>query len=337
MFFFTVLPAVIFFVAIVHIWLYWGVIQWGVIKGSYFFVWAVECSASESVVAVCSPFIGQGESAIMINTLLPYVTRSELHVIMTAGFATISGSVLASYISLGLNPQALVSSCIMSIPCSLAMSKIRVPETERSLTHGKVMSKDELDRNTKHYSNVIEAFADGASLGIQIALTILTNCLSIIALVALINSLLTYFGKFWQIDQLSLTMIIGYIMYPVAWLVGTPKDDLLHVARLIAIKITQNEYVGYTTLTTMEPYMSMSRRTKLIATYCLCGFANFGSVGTTVGVLKTLAPEKSKYISSMVMSALVTGCTATLVSAAIAAMVINDLDGFETTSLNVST
>ncbi|ODV87266.1 hypothetical protein CANARDRAFT_195265 [[Candida] arabinofermentans NRRL YB-2248] len=329
-FFFSVLPAVIFFVAVVHIWYHWGLVQWCIAKGSHFFLFTMECSGAESAVAVASPFIGQGESAILINSLLPFVTRSELHEIMCAGFATISGSVLASYISLGLNPQSLVSSCMMSIPCSLALSKMRVPETERSLSHGRVMTTEDLSKNSKKASNVIEAFSNGAALGLQIALMILTNCLCIIALVALVNGLLYYFGKFWNIHDLSLTLIFGYIFYPVAWLLGVPKSDLLTVSRLIGIKVIQNEYVGFSTLVAEAD--GMTPRGSLIATFALCGFANLGSVGTQIGVMKTLAPAKSKQISEMVVSALITGCIATLVSACIAGMVINDMSGFEITS-----
>ncbi|VEU20355.1 DEKNAAC101156 [Brettanomyces naardenensis] len=330
MFFFSVLPAIIFFVAVVHIWYQWGLVQWVVSKGSYFFIWTTRTSGCESAAATAAPFIGQGENAILVARLLPYATSSELHAIMTSGFATIAGSVLASYIALGLNPQAMVSSCIMSIPCSLAMSKLRYPEVELSQTNGRVLKPKDLNKDAKVYTNWLEAFIEGATLGLTVAGMVLTSTMCVVSLVAFINAVLTWFGDFWNIDNLSLTMIFGYILYPVAFFLGTPSKDIMDVARLIATKLTFNEYVGYTDLTTMKPYTEMDERSKFIATYCLCGFANFGSVGVNIGVLKTLAPRKSKQVASLVISALITGACSTIISAGIASMVVNDVGRFST-------
>lgn len=139
MFFFTVLPSVAFFVSFVHIWYYFGVIQWAIGKFAYFFFWTLRVSGAEAITAAASPFIGIGESAILVKDLMPYLTKAELHQIMTSGFSTISGAVLVGYIGLGLNPQALVSSCVMSIPASLAVSKLRYPETEEPISRGRVI------------------------------------------------------------------------------------------------------------------------------------------------------------------------------------------------------
>ncbi len=332
MFFFTVLPAVIFFIAFIYIWYYFGVIQWAVKKFAYFFFWTMRVSGAEAVVAAASPFIGQGESAILIKNFIPFLTRAEIHQVMCSGFATIAGSVLVSYIGMGLNPQALVSSCVMSIPCSLAVSKMRVPETEESMTSGQVIIPEENDDESHKAQNVLQAFANGAWMGLIIAATILTNQMCIIALVALIDGLLGWFGRFWNISNLSLQLIFGYIFYPVAFFLGAPRDELLHISRLIAIKVVQNEYNAFNTLVTVAPYNQMSKRATMLATYALCGFANFGSVGTQIGVLGQLAPKRSSVISSLVISALITGCLATLMSAAIAGMVINDLSTFELTA-----
>ncbi|ODQ77482.1 hypothetical protein BABINDRAFT_163493 [Babjeviella inositovora NRRL Y-12698] len=332
MFFFTVLPAVIFFVSFVHIWFYFGVMQWAVGKFAYFFYWTLRVSGAEAVNAAAAPFIGIGESAILIKNLLPYLTKAEIHQIMCSGFATISGSVLVAYIGLGVNPQALVSSCVMSIPASLAVSKLRYPETEHSVSAGKmeILGNGEEDEATRP-RNVLQAFSNGATLGLIIAATIMTQCLCIIGLVALINSLLTWFGNFWNIKNLTLELMASYLLYPVAWLLGAPKDELLLISQLMATKIIQNEFNGYLMLMNDEPYTSMSKRGLMIATYSLCGFANFGSVGTQVGVLGTLAPTKLKEIAELVMSALFTGAISTLLSTAVASMVIHDLSNFSVT------
>lgn len=325
MFFFTVLPAIIFFIAFVHIFYYWGIIQWFIGKFAYFFYWAMRVSGAEAVVAAASPFIGQGESAILIKPFAPHLTKAEYHQVMTSGFATIAGSVLVSYISMGISPQALISSCVMSIPASLATSKLRYPEEEQTLTNGGVVIPDD---ETEEAHNVLHAFANGAWLGIVIAGTIMTNLLCIIALVALINALLTWFAGFWNIKNLTLEMIFGYIFYPVAFLIGTPRNEIYKVAKLIGTKVIQNEFVAYASLSSDE-YSDLSIRGRMLATYALCGFANLGSVGTNIGVLSQLAPSRTGDIASLVMSALATGCISTLLSAAVAGMVMTDLKRFQ--------
>ena len=154
-----VLPAVLFFVALVQLLYYLGVVQWFIGKFAVFFFWSMRVSGVEAVVAAASPFIGQGESAILIKPFVPHSTEAELHQIMCSGFATISGSVLVAYIALGVNGQALVSSCIMSIPASLAISKLRFPESEETLTSGRVVIPDDDEHRA---ANSLHAFANGA-------------------------------------------------------------------------------------------------------------------------------------------------------------------------------
>lgn len=329
-FFFTVLPAVLFFISVVYILLYVGFIQWATGKFSKFFFWSMKVSGGEAVVAAASPFIGIGESAVLIKGLLPYLTTAEIHQVMCSGFATISGSVLISYIGIGINSQALVSSCVMSIPASLSVSKLRYPEVENSLTAGDCTIPDgeeNLSESEKSH-NVLQAFSNGAFLGLVVAGTIMANQVCIIAFVALINGILTWFGKFWNIKALTLELIGGYIMYPVAFLLGAPRNELKPLGQLIAMKFIENEYNGYTTLINKAPYNLMSKRGQLLATYALCGFANFGSVGTQLGVLCTLAPNKAKIVSQTIFLALITGGISTLLSACVAGMVIHDLSDF---------
>lgn len=233
----SVLPAVIFFVALVQLLYYVGFIQWFIGKFAVFFFWSMRVSGSEAVVAAASPFIGQGESAILIKPFVAHLTRAELHQIMCSGFATIAGSVLVAYIALGVNGQALVSSCIMSIPASLAISKLRYPETEETLTSGRVVIPDDDEHRA---ANSLHAFANGAWLGLKIAGMIFSTLLCIIALLGLANGLLTWWGRYLNINDPPLTveLIVGYICYPVAFLLGVPRNgDLLKVGQLIGTKL----------------------------------------------------------------------------------------------------
>ena len=232
-----VLPAVIFFVAIIQILYYWGTLQWFIGKFATFFFWSMRVSGAEAIVAAASPFIGQGESAILIKPFVAHLTQAELHQIMCSGFATIAGSVLIAYISLGVNGQALISSCIMSIPASLAISKLRYPETEETLTSGRVVIPDDDEHKA---ANSLHAFANGAWLGLKIAGMILATLLCIISLLGLLNGLLTWWGRYLNINDPPLTveLIVGYICYPIAFLLGVPRNgDLLKVAQLIGTKL----------------------------------------------------------------------------------------------------
>ncbi|CAI5756479.1 unnamed protein product [Candida verbasci] len=330
-FFFTVLPAVAFFVAFVHILYYYGVIQWFIKKFAFFFFWSLRVSGAEAVTAAASPFIGMGESAILIKDLIPYLTKAELHQVMTSGFSTISGAVLVGYIGLGLNPQALVSSCVMSIPASLAVSKLRYPETENPISSGKVMLPKQAEKEIEkdQPQNVLQAFSNGATLGLKIAGTMMIQCMCIIAVVALVNGILTWFGNYWNINELTLELMMSYLLYPIGFLLGTPRSEILSVSKLIAYKFIQNEYVAYNLLMTESPYTEMSKRGILIATFSVCGFANLGSLGITISVLNTLTNyTRSNDISSCIISALFCGAIATLLSACFAGMVMHDLGSF---------
>ncbi len=267
-----VVPPIIFFVSLVQVLYYAGVLQWFVGKFAVFFFWSLRVSGAEAVVAAASPFIGQGESAMLVRPFVPHLTMAEIHQVMCSGFATIAGSVLVAYIGLGLSPQALVSSCIMSIPASLAVSKLRYPETEETITSGRVVIPDDDEHKA---TNALHAFANGAWLGIKIAGMIVATLLCIIALIGLINGLLGWWGKYLDITKdgkpyLTLELLLGYVCYPVAFLLGVPRDDLLQVGQLIGVKIVANEFVAFTMLQGEAQYTAMSARSKLIATYALC-------------------------------------------------------------------
>ncbi|KAK2808902.1 hypothetical protein FQN50_004378 [Emmonsiellopsis sp. PD_5] len=325
-----VVPAIIFFVSLVQLLYYIGILQWFVKKFATFFFWSMKVSGAEAVVAAASPFIGQGESAMLIRPFVNHLTMAEIHQIMCSGFATIAGSVLIAYVGMGINPQALISSCVMSIPASLAVSKMRFPETEETLTAGRVVVPEEEDRA----SNALHAFANGAWLGLKIGAMITATLLCIISLVGLVNGLLTWWGHYLNINSPPLTIqkIVGYICYPISFLLGVPRvnNDIYKVAKLIGLKLITNEFVAYNDLQTDPYYADISPRSRLIATYALCGFANIGSLGNQIGVLSQIAPQRAPDVTRVALSAMLTGALSTLSSASIAGLLVTHQEQFIT-------
>ncbi|RUS30836.1 Na+ dependent nucleoside transporter C-terminus-domain-containing protein [Jimgerdemannia flammicorona] len=315
----AVFPAIMFFCSTAQVLNYFGVFQWTIKKFATFFVALMGTSGAESIVAAASPFIGQGESAILVSPFVAHMTKSEIHQIMTSGFATISGSVLFGYISLGVSGQALLTAAIMSIPCALALSKMRYPETEESLTKGRVEIVQEGEREV----NFLHAAGNGAAIGLTIAGLIMVSLICIIALLAAFNAFLTWIGNFINIEGLTLTLILGYIFVPFAWLIGIPGNECVLVGQLLANKLVANEFVAYSMLTDKTlPYIALSTRSKTITTYALAGFANLGSVGIQIGTLGSLAPLRKKDVAEMAISAMLTGALSTCFTASIAGMLL---------------
>lgn len=232
--------------AFVQLLYYWGWLQWFIKKFATVFFYGMKVSGAEAVVAAASPFVGQGESAMLIKPFIPHLTDAEIHQVMTSGFATIAGSVLAAYIGMGISPLALVSSCVMSIPASLAMSKLRYPETEQTLTAGKITIPAEQEERAK---NSLHAFANGSWLGIKIAGMIIAGLLCILALLGLVNGLLGWWGSYLSIDtphRLTIQLMLSYVFFPISALLGVQRNtnEILLVAKLIGTKIVANEFVA---------------------------------------------------------------------------------------------
>jgi len=301
---------------------YLGVMQWVIKNFAWFFFKLMNVSGAEAVVAAASPWIGQGESACLVRPYVDLMTESELHVTMTSGFSTIAGSVLAAYINLGVPAQNLVTSSVMSIPASIAISKMRVPETEEPVTRGQV-TVDRGDDGKHKPANALHAFSNGATFGLIVAGQILTNVLTVLALVATINGLLTWVGRGFGIHHLTLELIIGYIFYPITFFLGVPRHEILRVSQLFAEKLVANEFAAYLTLQDIQKGANpLTPRAYTIASYGLCGFANLGSLGIQIGVLGALAPSRGKVIARIALSAMVCGFMSTLQTAGIVGMLV---------------
>ncbi|KAG0786220.1 hypothetical protein G6F57_008989 [Rhizopus arrhizus] len=315
----TVFPAIIFFASVVQMLYYLGTIQFVLKKLSVVCATLLDISGAESIVTIASPFIGSSENALLIEPLIKDLTKSEIHMIMTCGFATISGSTLYGYIAMGVSAKALLTSCIMSIPCSIGISKLRYPETEESIVKNMRTVPTYADSATT--TNIIHAAGKGAKVGIEIVFLIMANLIALLSLLNAFNGFLTWAGNFLTIQNLTLQMVTGYVFVPIAWLIGVDDKDLVSVGTLMATKIWANEFAAYEDMT--KHYKGMlSSRSELVATYALCGFANFGSVGTQVGVLSTLAPNRSGDVAKLAISALICGTLSTWLSASIAGMLV---------------
>lgn len=321
-FFVGVLSSIIFFIAFVQMLYYLGVMQWVIGKFAWLFFKLLNVSGAEAVVAAASPWVGQGESACLVRPYVDLMTESELHVTMTSGFSTIAGSVLVAYMSLGVPSETLVTSSVMSIPASISISKMRLPEVEEPVTRGRI-TIDRGERDVKGApANALHAFSQGALFGLIVAGQILTNVLTVLSLVAMINGFLTWIGHGFGINHLTLQLVIGYLFYPITFFLGVPRAEILTVSKLFATKLVANEFSAYLELKALKELAAISPRAYTIASYGLCGFANLGSLGIQIGVLGALGPSRGKVIARIALSAMICGFLSTLQTAGIVGMLL---------------
>ncbi|KAF5390477.1 hypothetical protein D9757_005265 [Collybiopsis confluens] len=312
----NVTAAVLFFLATVEVLYHVGVMQWVLRKLGWVFFTLMNISGAEAVVAAASPIVGQGDAPCLVRPYMNLMTRSELHLVLTAGYSTVSGTFMIIYISLGIPAQNLITSAVMSVPAVIAVSKMRCPETEEPITMGGVV----IDRGEQKSrpQNILHAFVKGATFGLYIVGQIVANTLVFLSLLSLVNSLLTWIGIGFGIHQLTLQLIFSYILYPLAFLIGIPRNELLPVSRLLATKLVANELLAYQELQAlMQTDAALSARAYTITTYALCGFANLSSLAVT-GVISALAPERARTVVGIAPSALFCGFLTTMQTAAIA-------------------
>ena len=238
---------------------------------------------------------------------------------MTGGFATIAGGVMAVYIGLGIPAEHLLSASVMSAPAALAMAKLCYPETEKSETRNKI----EITHKSTSI-NGIDAIATGTIEGLKLALNVGAMLISFLGLLALVNACLSWFGNQIGIVNLSLEGIFAYIMFPFAWLMGTPLPDCQNIAILLGKKLILNEFLAYLDLKELivGDTPIISERAKVIATYALCGFSNLGSIGIQIGGISAIAPERQKDLAQLSIKALIAGSLACFMTACVAGILI---------------
>lgn len=339
---FQVLPTIIFFASLMSLLYYLGVMQRIVQAMAWVMARVMGTSGAESLSGTANIFVGQTEAPLMIRPFLKGMTKSELLTIMVGGMCTIAGGVLAAYVQMlgysyaqthGLEiaegqakfAAQLLAASIMAAPAGLAISKILFPETSEPETKGTVKVKIE-----KNASNMVEAAAVGASDGLKLALNVGAMLLAFIALIALINYLLSGIGDMTGLNQtlqehygqpLSLQLIFGLILRFLAAAIGVPWQDALQVGSLIGTKVVLNEFVGYLDLSSMIATGKIySDKAIMMATFALCGFANFSSIAIQLGGISPLAPERRKDLASLGFRAVLGGTLANLMTATIAGM-----------------
>tara|TARA_B100000524_G_scaffold104597_1_gene50456 strand:- start:10 stop:1446 length:1437 start_codon:yes stop_codon:yes gene_type:complete len=337
-FIFSILPTVIFFAALTSILFYLGIIQKIVRVMALLLSKLLGVSGPESLSVAGNIFLGQTESPLMIKAYLEKMSKSEILLVMIGGMATVAGGVLAAYIGFlgGEDPELkvyyakhLLTASVMAAPGAIVISKILYPETEKIDSNVEV-SQDKIG------SNFLDAISIGTSEGLKLAANIAAMLLVFIAFIALINYILSGFGEItnlnaWISDktvysELSLELILGYIFAPVMWLIGVAKEDITLMGQLLGIKLAASEFIGYIQLSDLKDAANVIhlnyQKSIIIATYMLCGFANFASIGIQIGGIGALEPKQRKNLSKFGFKALIGGTLASLLSATIAGMII---------------
>jgi CNT family concentrative nucleoside transporter len=320
---FQVLPTIIFIAALFAILYYFGIMQIVVRAFAVVMHRVMRASGAESVNVAASIFMGQTEAPLTIRPFIPKMTESELMTIMTAGMAHISGGIMAAYILFGIKAEHLLTAVIMTAPGTLMMAKMFVPETQVPETMGTV--KLEVERTDV---NVIDAAGRGTGEGLQLALNVGAMLISFLALVALVNALLgvaggglAYLGLAGARD-LSLPMIFGWVFSPIAWAMGVPWRDAATVGNLLGTRMALNEFVAYAKLGELARANAIDPKSFTIATFALCGFANFSSIGIQIGGIGALAPSRRHDLARLGFRAMLAGTLANFVTATIAGFLL---------------
>jgi len=324
-FLFTLLPTIIFICVLVAMAYHVGLMQRIVAVMAKFVHKVMRVSGSEALANVSSAFVGQVEAQVMIRPYLSGLTMSELLATMTGSMATIAGGVMAVYISMGVPAAYLLAASLMAAPGSLVIAKIVFPETQESQTQGQVKLKVE-----KEHANLMDAISNGASDGMRIALNVIAMLIGVIALVALIDALLGYFGLFlnWtgvsldfmglNVENLRLRDVFGVFFSAFAILMGVPVTESFDVGSLMGTKMVINEFVAYTDLAPMIAQGTLSAKSIIIASFALCGFANFGSIAIQIGGVGTMVPERKADLARLGFKSMICGTMASYVSACLA-------------------
>jgi CNT family concentrative nucleoside transporter len=305
-----VLPTIIFFSSLMALLYHLGVMQRLITGVAWVMQRTMGTSGSESLSCAANIFVGQTEAPFVIRPYLATMTRSEIMAVMVGGFATVAGGVMAAYVRFGIDAGHLLAASVMSAPAALVVAKIMYPETEASPTRGAVSLQV-----PREYANVLDAAAGGASVGLKLAANVGAMLLAFIALVAMVNYGLGWLG-------LSLQQIFGWVFSPIAWVMGVPWSEALVFGNLLGTKIAVNEFMGYIALGDAMRDGSLSPRSIIIATYALCGFANFSSIAIQIGGIGTIAPERRGDVAALGLKAMFGGAVASWLTATIAGVLV---------------
>jgi CNT family concentrative nucleoside transporter len=322
LFAFAILPTIIYFASVMSIAYHLGIMQKIVEVIAWVMAKTMRTSGAESLSCASNIFVGQTEAPLLIRPFVKQATRSELMAIMCGGFATVAGGVMAGYILMGVSAKHLLAASVMSAPAALVMAKIILPEREQPATLGAVQVPRERATN-----NVIEAAAVGALDGLKLAANVGAMLLAFIAIIALINAgmgiihnLLSKVGFTYFPSELRI--LFGWFFSPLAFIMGVPWKDCLEVGNLLGTKISINEFVAYLQLSDLIKSGGISERSVIIATYALCGFANFSSIAIQIGGIGGIAPERRSDLAKLGLRAMFGGALASWMTAAIAGMLI---------------
>ena len=315
---FQVLPIVIFIASFFSILYYLGIMQWVVRAMAVVMLKTMGVSGAESLNVAASIFMGQTEAPLTIKPFIAGMTESELFTVMTSGMAHVSGAVMAAYVLVAhVEIQHLLTAVIMTAPATIMLAKIFIPETEKPATAGKVEIKVE-----KTAVNVIDAAAQGAGDGLRLALNIGAMLIAFIALIAMVNGILGWVHGFPLMSWVPPTLekIFGVIFAPLAWIMGVSWKDAQDIGNLLGTRLVLNEFVAFTQLGPMRAHLDP--RSFTIATYALCGFANFSSIAIQIGGIGALAPNRKSDLARMGIRAVAAGSMANFMSACIAGMLL---------------
>ncbi len=316
---FWVLPTVIFFSALMAVLYHYGIMQWLVSIVAVVMQKTMGTSGAESLSAAANIFVGQTEAPLVIRPYVLEMTESELHAVMVGGFATVAGGVMALYVQLltGIPGIAghLVMASIMSAPAALAISKVMVPETDTPTTAGHVdTSYEKLDVNG------LDALSRGTLEGLKLALNIGAMLLVFVAMIALVNSIFGWAGGLFGLE-LTLQGMLGWLFAPVAWLLGVPWEEAPVVGRLLGEKMVLTELIAFFSLSELQSTaQALSPRSAVIASYALCGFANFASIGIQIGGIGGIAPERRGDLARLGFRAMIGGTLAAMMTGAVAGL-----------------
>jgi len=316
---FQVLPTVIFICALFAVLYYLGIMQIIIRAAAWFMTRFMGVSGAESLNVAASIFMGQTEAPQTIRPFLPELTYSELMTVMTSGMAHVSGSIMAAYIAYGIEAKHLLSAVIMTAPGTLLMAKMLVPETEQPKTAGRVVISQEEMEIEKH-ENLLGAIARGTTDGLYMALNIAAMLISFLALIALCDGIMGAVHAHIAWFPSSLEAILGRLFAPIAWVIGIPWHDCRIIGNLLGVRMVLNELVAFSMLGPQKAMLDP--RSFTIATFALCGFANFSSIGIQMGGIGALAPNKKADLAKLGLRAMLAGTMANLMSASIAGMLL---------------